>query len=100
MGTYIYKRTREVLTIQTPEGPIKANVYRYAFKPYWEPWHDSERSDYDYSFKSEWERYMIGYYRRFRTVTENRHEAMEAKGLLSPYVILLSEEDKLSECQS
>lgn len=97
MGIYVYKRTSQILRIHTEEGfVIQANVYRFAFKPYWDEWHMAQRGP-SREFMSPMTRRLVGYYRRFLTTSENRYERMKEHGQLSNFAVILGDKTEHNE---
>lgn len=97
MGIYIYKRTSEVLNVHTPEGDIlKVNVYRFAFKPYWDEWDMSRYGPASEYCDSQIKR-LVGYYRRFRTTSQDRFNRMQTKGQIHQHVVVLGDDPKNNE---
>lgn len=85
MGSYIYTRQTEVIEATESLTGMKMflNVYKYAFKPYWDIW------TYGASpYSDEWEKKVEKLYNRTRKTAANRFLSLELSKKLSHFVLI------------
>ena len=93
MGSYIYRRTNEVIVAELNGGLVNINFYRYFTKPHWDLWDIYVMSmNPAPSYVTGWERQYVGNMRRSIGQQDALFIRMEDRGQISPYVVVLGDE--------